>query len=463
MIDRRQNLDIRHSSIILYELNEVPTRVIETYISRNPNSSLSLLSKSFFCSTFTPDEGELHPWSTWPTLHRGDSNVHHEIRLINQDLTIANQSFPPIWTKLAAKGISIGVFGSLQSFPPLNDPNVKFFLPDTFSPSTEAHPKSLSLFQRFNLSLSKRNKAVSSGFKLSDLLLYIQLLLKGIVPYSSAISILKQLFLEVFDSSWKARRPFLQAIISFPVFKKYLNNSKPSFSSYFTNHVAGAMHRYWFNLYPDDFSPGFSPFQKSSAFTQSAIMDALTISDRHIRSLMKYCDKNNATLIVASSMGQAAVEKEYISEPLLADYVKLLSFLELNLSDYSFVPAMQPDICFVCKTESALQLLQKRLTSLLTVDGQHLFVQRYSSVSLSLNLSLQRIPSLTKSPFVFSTGRPVALADIGVTLIIRDQGTGYHVPSGSLMVYGPGVHAFRSQKQPIDTTSIVDILMNLVA
>ena len=32
------------------------------------------------------DEGELHPWSTWPTVHRGVNNNLHKIRFINQDL-----------------------------------------------------------------------------------------------------------------------------------------------------------------------------------------------------------------------------------------------------------------------------------------------------------------------------------------------------------------------------------------
>ena len=58
--------------LILYELNEVPHRVIVEYIKIRPNSNLAkIISISEYCHTYTEDDGELHPWSTWPTIHRG--------------------------------------------------------------------------------------------------------------------------------------------------------------------------------------------------------------------------------------------------------------------------------------------------------------------------------------------------------------------------------------------------------
>ena len=41
----------------------------------------------------------------------------------------------------------------------------------------------------------------------------------------------------------------MQAILSFDVYEKYLLKEKPEFTTYFTNHVAGMMHRYWDNLF----------------------------------------------------------------------------------------------------------------------------------------------------------------------------------------------------------------------
>ena len=111
-------------SLIVYELNEVPKKVLDYYISKRPKSNLSYLcDKGFLKETFTNDSGELHPWSVWPSIHRGVNNDKHSINFLNQDKSCAN-SYPPIWEVLEKGGISIGVFGSLQTFPPYINNNV---------------------------------------------------------------------------------------------------------------------------------------------------------------------------------------------------------------------------------------------------------------------------------------------------------------------------------------------------
>ena len=135
------------NKLIIYELNEVPLTLINKFISLYPNSAISLILKEgSITETFSVDKGELHPWSTWPTVHRGVDNTKHKIKYINQDLTEANNKYPPIWKILLENKVDIGIFGSLQSFPPLKGKNVKFYLPDTFSPSPEAYPKNLQVF-----------------------------------------------------------------------------------------------------------------------------------------------------------------------------------------------------------------------------------------------------------------------------------------------------------------------------
>ena len=93
---------------------------LKKYIYDRPHSNFAKLYKSgIFKITTTKDDGELHPWSTWPSLHRGVPNFVHNIRYLNQDLKFANQKFPPFWVTLASAGIDVGIFGSLQSFPPI--------------------------------------------------------------------------------------------------------------------------------------------------------------------------------------------------------------------------------------------------------------------------------------------------------------------------------------------------------
>ena len=42
-------------------------------------------------------------------------------------------------------------------------------------------------------------------------------------------------------------------VLAFDVFMKQLKSSKPQFATFFTNHVASSMHRYWAATYPGDY------------------------------------------------------------------------------------------------------------------------------------------------------------------------------------------------------------------
>ena len=137
-------------------MNEVPRRLIETYIKDYPKSTLAkLIKEGIILNTITHDKGELHPWSTWPTVHRGVDNSKHNLRFINQDKMLSNK-YKPIWELLSKNNIDVGVFGSLQSYPPIKNKNYKFYLPDTFAPSPDAYPQELEAFKNSILILHQK-------------------------------------------------------------------------------------------------------------------------------------------------------------------------------------------------------------------------------------------------------------------------------------------------------------------
>ena len=75
--------------IIVYELNEVPRRLFDFYADAFPSSAFAQLRKhSHLFETLTADVGGLSPWITWPTMHRGVSNVEHEISELGQKVDI---------------------------------------------------------------------------------------------------------------------------------------------------------------------------------------------------------------------------------------------------------------------------------------------------------------------------------------------------------------------------------------
>jgi hypothetical protein len=166
-----------------------------------------------------------------------------------------DREFPPIWQILASQGILTGVFGSLHSYPlPKCLDGYTFYVPDSFASSSECFPENLAIFQEFNLAmtrLSGRNVSQTIPKKATiDLLMNLANL--GLT-LSTILDILQQLILEKFKPWRKNRRRIYQTVLGFDLFFKQLEITKPDFATFFTNHVASSMHRYWAATFPGDY------------------------------------------------------------------------------------------------------------------------------------------------------------------------------------------------------------------
>ncbi len=247
---------MKHSKIILFELNEVPLRIIDFYISKRPNSWLAQNQSKFKkYETFSENEGHLSPWNTWPTLHRGVPSSKHFIADFNQDMTLVDKEFPTIWNILAKNKIKTGVFGSLHSYPmPTDYENYDFYVPDVFAPTAEAHPESVAIFQKINLKLSRKSaRNVDSSLPYLDAAKLLMSIGDLGFQFSTMKSIGTQLVEERIDS-WKVvRRRTYQTVLSFDVFLKQLKDKKSDFVTFFTNHVASSLHRYWAASFPNEY------------------------------------------------------------------------------------------------------------------------------------------------------------------------------------------------------------------
>ena len=446
--------------VIIYELNEVPRKLFDFYVEQNPKSAFAKIEKEgLILNTYTNDQGELHPWSTWPTVHRGVNNNIHNIRFINQDLNLSN-IYKPVWEILTKNGIDVGVFGSLQSYPPIKNKNYKFYLPDTFSPSPEAYPKPLSEFQKLNLDLARENKAVSRNIKKNNIKDVINLIKKGVISKRSLIRLAIHLIKEKINPKYKNRRSTMQNVLSFPIYFKYLNKYKPSFSTYFTNHVAGMMHRYWKDLFPEDFVGSLTQKDK---FHSKSIINAMHLANNDLKQLIKFSNKNNYNLWVISSMGQEAIYRgNYIPELLLINFEKFISALGLNCRNYRLVPAMQPDYCIVSKNKEALKNIREKIKYLTDDLNEQILKEKYPPVGLSLNLSMQRSDNIAKSRNCKLKSISIDIEQLGLELIKRDIGTGYHIPEGIFGIYGKEINISNpNKKQLIDTCQITPTILDI--
>ena len=331
--------------IVLFELNEVPYKILDQFCK---DHSASFLAKTLrYCPQYTVSsyDQNLHPWTTWPSLHRGVDVQKHQIKNFGQDLTATNQEYPPIWEMLTSHGIKTGVFGSLHSFPlPKNSEDYAFYVPDAFATDARTHPESASLFQEFNLAMTRDSgRTVAKRIHWSgaaNILFNCRQL--GIQP-STFADLAKHAVAEKITPWKRIRRRTYQAVLGFDVFMKLLSATKPQFCTFFTNHVASSMHRYWAAKFPDDY-PECDFDQKWRQTYGNEIDFSMDKVDGFLKRLADFVDINpDYSIWVCASMGQAATKAKKVETQLvIKNLSKFLKAFGLHEGDWERCQSMVP-------------------------------------------------------------------------------------------------------------------------
>ncbi len=444
------------NKLIIYELNEFPRKLLNYYIKLKPYSNLSKFKK-YGCdlNTFTTDDGELHPWSTWPTFYRGVDNTMHKINFLNQDREF-DKKYPPIWEILLKNNLTIGIFGSLQSYPPIDNKNVKFYLPDTFAPNYDAIPKNLETFQRFNLKIVSNNSGEVRSLRFIEIKYFLKFIIKNIICFKSLITIINQLFREKINKKFSRRRSLIQPLLTFDLYYQNLKRHKPDFSTFFTNHLAGMMHYYWLDIFPNDFK---KPYRSPDQFNRESVIKALDIADQQIGLLMKFAEENSYQLWVASSMGQKAIEREKKQKLFLRDFKKMLDKMNLDHSKYRQLPSMYPDINIEGETEEDLEILIKRFLEIKFPNNKSIFEIRYKKNRNQINFIFR--PNNIKEDYLYFKDKKIRTKSLGLEFGYDDQGTGYHSPNGILLTIGRKSKNIFGKEKCIDTKNIFSIIRKI--
>ena len=424
---------------IFYEMNEVPKRLFDFYADAVPGSSFAHLKRNGrLFETVAQDVGHLSPWITWPSLHRGVPNIKHKISDLGQDLKFVNMEFPPLWDLLQQRGLSVGVFGSLQSYPlPKNLDNYTFYVPDTFAAGPECFPEKLNEFQKFNLSMVKKNgKNVSSQIAMKEAMSFLcaapGLGLRGVTVKQLA----KQLIAEKIDKNKLVRRRVSQIEIAFDFYLKALKKTAPDVSFFFTNHVASSMHRYWPTIFPNDYEQG----KFDDVWLQTwrhEIPHAVKVANDQLASLIKLVrQKTDYRLVVLSSMGQAAVKDAQITENqvLITDISKLLSYIGINDNQWEPRLSMAPLIVIKIKN-SQIKSKLKKLNDI-SVNNVKIEYAELETGDVRFEINCCNIQDF--NILDTSSGASINPNDIGLSNVHLQDAAGsyaYHIPEGILIDY----------------------------
>ena len=372
-----------------------------------------------------------------------------------------DREYPPVWKILANHGVSTGVCGSLHTYPmPRNLDSYAFFVPDTFAAGSECFPKELSTFQEFNLTMARESaRNVETR-----------------VPWASALRLLarapdlglklrtfagvgRQLVSERVQDWRKTRRRTWQSVLAFDVFMKQLDTTKPAFSTFFTNHVASSMHRFWAAAFPQDYSEfGYDrrwveTYRNEIDFTMSKFDDCFA-------KLVSFVDRNPGYVLwIATSMGQAATEALPLETQLyVTDLTRFTEEVGLGSQDWSRMPAMLPQVNLRVNTRKVGEF--RSTIDTLAIAGIPLGYRESENGFFSLDFGHPNVPS---DASITLRGRNVGFGKLGLANVeITDKSgtTAYHIPSGCLIVYDPADRSPRSRERPqISTLELAPTLL----
>jgi hypothetical protein len=404
--------------ILLLEINEVPWRLVDRYREQPGFPNL----RRFFAGA--------HQLTT---VAVGMANDLHGIRNLGQDP--ATFLGKPIWEDVRDRGAAIGICGSMQSWPPRDPGAGGFFIPDTFAHDASCIPADLSPFQAFNLEQVRSNARVVKGSlpRARGKAALVRSMIGGGVCLRTLLRVAAQLAHERIDPDIRQRRPVYQAVLFWDVFRKLFDpRNPPAFSTFFTNHVAGVMHRFWSDVFPEDFPDG-KPDRRSH---EPLMRFALSVLDDILAEAMSWAEKNPELVVVfASSMGQAAVHRSgHIGVELVVDDLgKLMASVGLRPHEYTPLLAMVPQVALEVPDAVRRRAAKAALEAARTADGDSFIAVQETGNSLSVTVATSSKAALQGS--IRIDGRERTWEEAGIRQEQVDAGTGYHIPEGSLAIF----------------------------
>ncbi len=422
--------------VLLVELNEVTWNLIDPLIEQGKLPTFARLKREgTWAAPVSVDlPPQLEPWITWTTLYTGRPQADHNVFFLQQPPeTIRSKR---IWEICDDAGLSVGVYGSLCSWPPR--PVKGFYVPDTFAPTTTTYPESLQPIQKLNLTYTRSIRLPSD----EDGLLFkaklgAQLINLGLSA-STMSKITRQLARERRQPQQRWQRVALQPFTNFDFFSRLYRRHRPAFASFHTNHVAHYMHTYWKAMQPEVFPQETTEEERKNY--GGAIEHGYRSADELLGRMMDLLD-DQTVLVVASSMGQ----KPFITDLKKGKRIGQLRSLD-RLVDIlgaqgrvRTLSTMSDQFNFYPDSSATKELLCERLGAAYVDSPDHPMFY-VTDVADSLTVTLRHYDETSADSIcVFphrETDQSFRFEDlVYATGMVK---SGCHDPVGTLMLYGPG-------------------------
>ncbi len=425
--------------LFVLELNEIPLRVFRWHAENNPGSPTARLLEQAAVGESLADEDlprDLYPSQSWASLATGVPFEEHGVFWYGDPKP---DRFPLYWQAAADSGVSTGVFGTLHSSPLKRQcvqKGIRFAIPDAFAPDAETVPERFEPLQAFNLDMTRANgRAVTSRTPWRR---YGQaplaLARTGLAPSTSVM--LGRLAVEVATGRVnKERLRVGQFHLMADQFTRLAGRADPDLTVFFTNHIASAMHRYWYANFPDDWDDAIYPPEWARRFADE-IPYAMRSLDHWLRRWMTWVERTGRTMLIVSSMGQHGgdpVDTAETSTLVVTDPVRFGRALGLP-DRFSIGNAMVPQTTFLFESSDDAGQAALRLNDV-DVDSLDLQVDRHQN---AVTVSYQSLPpeGTVAAEKVVIDGQVLHLDDAGLQrLEVEAHRAATHHPAGSVIVY----------------------------
>jgi hypothetical protein len=380
------------------------------------------------------------------------NNEAHGVRNLGQDP--ATFRGKPIWQEIRENGGTIGICGSFQSWPPIEPGEGGFYFPDTFAHDASCIPEYLGSIQAFNLSQVRKNaRVLNAGLpSVKEVMGVASSLFKSGITAKTCGRIAGQLLGEKFNNRLLGRRPIYQSVLFWDVFRKHFDPVRPPhFSTLFTNHLAGVMHRYWHDIFPEDF-PEHADKERESR--EPLMRFAVKVLDDMLAEVIRWSRQNPELVVIfASSMGQAAIHRDYHEgfELVVEDLAALMSRAGAAPSDYKPLIAMVPQVAVEIADAQKRSNVRSILENASCGDGAKFIRVQEIGSSLSITVGTPALKQMSSDRLVIG-GQSLSWADAGIRKQEIEPGTAYHIPEGTLAVLCGG----QQGQQPLQSRTRVN-------
>lgn len=450
---------MKRSKVLLVEINEITWNLLDPLIQQGKLPVFDRLkAEGAWAAPVSVDlPPQLDPWITWTTLYTGQPQANHNVFFLEQPPeTIHAQR---LWEYCHDQGLSVGVYGSLCSWPPQQVRG--YYVPDTFAPAADTWPESLRPIQQLNLAYTRANRLHGEEDRFwYKAKLGSQLLPLGLRPKTVA-RITRQLTLERRKPELRWQRVALQPFVNFDFFSRLYQQYQPDFATFHTNHVAHYQHTYWKAMQPELFPQETSPDEVRQY--GGAIEYGYRMADKLLGQVLRLLP-SDTVLVVASSMGQ----KPFLTTLKKGKRIRQIKSLDrlldlLGLSGRVRALATMSDQFNLYADTPELGEQVNRALSAAYLDSpeQPMFSVDQIEASVTgtlLNYDQTSDDSLCHFPL---RENPVS---IRYTDLVQDTGlikSGCHDPKGMMIMYGKGIKP-GSQIEACNNLDIAPTILTLL-